>query len=161
MVIRLATTEDLDQLVGLWMELMEHHQHWHPVLELSAGARRAARHELHYRLLEPYTRIFVCDAGQRRLLGMIVTRYYGSSTTNRLWRCGYIAETVVCTSHRGQGIGRRLAAVACQWLRSLGLDYIELQVVPRNETARQFWQSQGFQPLTQQMVLLLNREPAE
>jgi len=158
MVFRLATTNDLDQLVDLWMELMRHHQPWHPLLELSVGAGRIARHELRTRLLEPYTRIFVCDGGRRRLLGMIVTRYYGSSPTNRLWRCGYIAETVVRESHRGQGIGRRLARVAGQWLRSLGLDYLELQVVPRNEAAVRFWEAQGFTPFTQQMVRLLKDE---
>ena len=156
MVIRLATTKDLNQLVELWMELMQHHQDWHPLLELSAAAPRIARHELRGRLLDPYTRIFVCDAGRRRLLGMIVTRYYSNSSANRLWRCGYIAETVVRNGHRSRGIGKRLAGTARQWLHAVGLDYLELQVVPQNVAALEFWKAQGFAPFTQQMVRLVN-----
>ena len=155
MVIRIAVRKDLDQLAGLWMELMESHQHLHPLFGLAPGARRKAHQELDYRMRDPYTRIFVADAGRGELAGMIITRYYGNASYNRLWRCGYIAETIVRRGDRGCGIGTRLAETACNWLKAIGLDYIELQVVPENETALRFWENRGFAEFTRQMAVLL------
>ena len=155
MVIRLAVKRDLHQLVDLWVELMEFHQDYHPFFELAPGARRKARHELACRMIDPNTRIFVCDIDRGELAGMIITRHYGSSSYNTYRRCGYIAETVVRGKYRRRGIGRRLAKTACDWLTAIGADHLELQVVPVNEAAVRFWEQLGFSGVTRQMVRIL------
>ena len=148
MIVRIALNADLDQMVDLWMELMEHHAPLHRLFELHPNARRIARHELAYRMRAPEARFFVCETDSGKLAGMIATHYYASSPTNVYYQRGYIAETVVGRAYRGQGIGERLVSVARQWLTALGVDYIELQVSPANERGLAFWKGQGFEELT-------------
>lgn len=158
MIIRIALKSDLNQMVDLWMELMEQHAPLNRLFELHPNARRIARHELAYRMRSPETRIFVCQTDSGKLAGMIATHYYASSPTNLYYRRGYIAETVVGRAYRGQGIGERLVSVARQWLTALGVDYIELQVSPANERGLAFWKGQGFEELTYHLALGLTEE---
>lgn len=153
MTVRIATREDIDQLVELWLELMEYHAPMNPLFELTPDAGEIARAELLYRLQLPRVRIFVAESKDKKLEGMIITHYYYSSPTNTYCRRGYIAETVVRRTSRGRGVGNQLFAAARQWLFSLKVDFIELQVVPGNDLGMQFWKDQGFEILTCQMVL--------
>lgn len=152
MIIRIATKEDLPEMVSLWLELMKYHAPMHPAFELNVNAQRYARYELTVRLREPTTRFFVCDTGKKQLAGMIATHYqYTSPSQELLWR-GYIAETIVRQGYRGQGIGERLVRMARDWLLGMGVDFIELQVAPANERGVAFWKRQGFEVITHHMA---------
>jgi ribosomal protein S18 acetylase RimI-like enzyme len=154
--IRLAHEEDLEGVVDLWMELMEYHATYHPLLQLAEDARLLARQELSKRLKNPYARFFVIVTENQQLLGMMATSYTIHSRTNRRYKTGYIAETIIRETYRGQGLGSRLAEVAKDWFRVLQVDYLEVQVVPYNEGALRFWRGQGFEAITCQMVMTMS-----
>lgn len=161
MTIRLATERDLDQMAELWEELMQYHAPMHDVFKLTPGARRIARRELAERLRRPATRFLVADLGKGRLAGMIATSYFNSSPTQLQSYQGYIGETVVRQSHRGLGIGERLVSAARQWLKGLGVDFIELQVSPDNPRGVKFWEEMGFSVLTYHMTSTVKQKKEE
>jgi ribosomal protein S18 acetylase RimI-like enzyme len=47
---------------------------------------------------------------------------------------------------QGAGVGRRLLAAACESIRDFGHDRARLWVLEGNDTARSFYQRQGWQP---------------
>ncbi len=151
--IRLAIREDLPQLTALWEELMGMHAGLHQAFALAPNALRLARQSLGARLRDPHTRIFTYDK-EGKLHGMLIAHYESSQSFHRLQRRGYIAETIVRAPHRGTGIGKRLVNAACDWLYAMGADYVELQVAPANLSALDFWEGQGFGPLTLHMARL-------
>lgn len=154
MIIREATSHDLDELYRLWCELMEIHQAYHPVFGYHRAAQTELRRLLRDRLYESYTRIFVVEKSGG-LAGLLVATYQIGSRGMHFHRRGYIAETIVEEAHRRQGMGRALFNSAKAWLAVQGADHLELQVAIANPAAQQFWTAQGFTVTTQHMTLPL------
>jgi len=57
---------------------------------------------------------------------------------------GWLYSLAVAASHRRQGIGSRLAAVAEEALTKKGCVKINLQILPGNESVAAFYESLGF-----------------
>lgn len=60
---------------------------------------------------------------------------------------GYIAGAFVKPSARRSHIGRALVNAAEHWVQQQGLTHSELQVLHANLSARQFWESLGYEPV--------------
>lgn len=60
---------------------------------------------------------------------------------------GYIAGAFVKPQARRSHLGQALVNAAEHWLQQQGLPHSELQVLYTNTTARQFWESLGYEPL--------------
>jgi ribosomal protein S18 acetylase RimI-like enzyme len=153
-MIREADPDDIDEVYELWRELLDYHQSHHPVFRYKPTSEQALKKELLTRLKDKDTRIFSYIA-EDEWQGMIVASLKQSAPGFKLSRKGYIAETVVRSSYRGSGIGKELFEAAKNWLTDNGADHIELQVSVKNAAATRFWQSQGFIPSTQHMVLVV------
>jgi ribosomal protein S18 acetylase RimI-like enzyme len=151
-MIREAEADDIDEVYELWRELLDFHQSHHPVFRYKSTREQVLKKELLNRLKDKDTRIFGYIA-EDEWRGMIVTNLKQSAPGFKFSRKGYIAETVVKSSYRGTGIGKELFEAAKNWLTDNGADHIELQVSVKNLAAMRFWQSQGFIPSTQHMVL--------
>jgi GNAT superfamily N-acetyltransferase len=52
---------------------------------------------------------------------------------------------LVTSKHRRKGIGTKLLQEALEWFKSLGLERIELSIVPANIESSSFWKKHGFQ----------------
>jgi N-acetylglutamate synthase len=63
-------------------------------------------------------------------------------------RRGYLQHLAVLPSHRGRGIGRRLAECAIAALAGAGIDKCHLMVVSGNQSATAFWRHLGWLPRT-------------
>ncbi|WP_018478493.1 GNAT family N-acetyltransferase [Pontibacter roseus] len=149
-----AQPEDIDEVYGLWRILLDHHQHLHPVFRYRPGSEQVLKSELLTRLKEKNTKVFVYQL-QDEWVGMIFASLRNASAGFLLANKGYIAETVIKEEHRGSGIGKELFEAASKWLLDKGADHIELQVAVNNPQAIGFWESLGFTPSTQHMVLRL------
>jgi ribosomal protein S18 acetylase RimI-like enzyme len=160
MTIRLATPADIDPLFQLWCQLMDQHEAYHPVFGYRPAAAFRLKQALRERLKEPHTRVFVADGGAGSVVGLLLATFQTGSSGMHYFRRGYIAETIVEESCRGQGIGRALVAAARAWLISEGADHLELQVAVQNLAALRFWQAQGFGVTTQHLMLPLQPPPA-
>jgi len=149
--ISVASEKDLDMLLPVWYELMDYHKPYHKVFHLHKSALHSVKEELRKRLNDPQTRIFIALT-KDEIVGMLICRHSYSNSTIENGKKGYIAETIVCKSFRGKGIGKQLFDTAKQWLIAQQVTYIELQVVIANEQAVEFWQEMGFRPLTYHMM---------
>jgi ribosomal protein S18 acetylase RimI-like enzyme len=62
---------------------------------------------------------------------------------------GRLARVAVEPDSRGRGYGRQLVAAALERARSLGFDWVELNVAPDNERAVRLYASLGFEEIAQ------------
>ncbi|SNR39550.1 MULTISPECIES: GNAT family N-acetyltransferase [Hymenobacter] len=160
MTIRVASHQDIDELYGLWRELMDEHQAYHPVFGYHPAAEFQLKRMLRHRVAEKNTRVFVAQ-GRYRILGLLVASYQMGNPGMHFFRRGYIAETVVRQAYRRHGLGRALFQAALAWLSSQGADHLELQVAAANPAALHFWESLGFTPTTVHLMRPLSTPGTE
>jgi ribosomal protein S18 acetylase RimI-like enzyme len=151
MVILQASIDDLNGLSVLWLELMENHKDYNPVFRMRDDQQDAITNHLTALINSPNTKIFIAKRDVV-IIGMLVSSITFINLPFELHKKGYIAETIVTASFRGQGIGHDLYSAAELWLQDQGADHIVLQVSVANEKALQFWQGSGFLPLTYAMT---------
>jgi ribosomal protein S18 acetylase RimI-like enzyme len=156
-VIVEALPEDIDDIYSLWRILLDYHQGHHPVFRYKPGSDNTLKTELLIRLKEKNTKVFVYQK-EDEWVGMIIASLKNASAGFKFSNKGYIAETVIKEEYRGTGIGKELFEAARKWLSDRGADHIELQVSVHNPSGLSFWESLGFTPSTQHMVLSL-QEP--
>lgn len=150
-----AEADDIDEIYELWRDLLDSHQPYHPVFRYKLTSEQVLKQELLTRLKEKDSRIFGYvqeDAWQ----GMIVANLKKAAPGFKLESKGYIGETIVKEQYRGTGVGNKLFEAAKKWLTDKGADHIELQVSVKNKAAIRFWETRGFTPSTQHMVLDLS-----
>ena len=71
-------------------------------------------------------------------------------------RRGYIYHTCVLPEYRGKGVGTRLVNLACNALKSEGLNKCALVCFTSNETGNGFWKSQNWELRTDLNYFNLN-----
>lgn len=149
--IRTAGNNDLDQLVDLWLQLMDYHKDQARVFKINPGNQRPGISKiLKTKLENKSTRIFVALV-KSEMAGFIICSYNQGSPAFELNRKGYIAETLVSENYRGLEIGSQLYETAENWLIANKVDHIQLQVSMLNSRGKKFWNNQGFEAVTQVM----------
>lgn len=151
-----AQPDDIDELYELWRLLLDMQQAYHVVFRYKPGSDQALKAELLSRLKDKSTRVFVYQEGEV-WAGMLLASLRPGSAGFKLANKGYIGETVVRDEFRGKGIGKELFESAKKWLSDQGADHLELQVSMHNPRGIHFWESLGFTPSTQHMVLPLQQ----
>lgn len=147
-----AEADDIDEVYELWRVLLDFHQPHHPVFRYKPNSDQVLKKELLTRLKDKDTRIFGY-VQKDEWQGMIVATLKQAAPGFKFSNKGYIAETIVQEQYRGTGIGNVLVEAAKKWLTDKGADHIELQVSVKNKAAIRFWETQGFSPSTQHMIL--------
>lgn len=59
-------------------------------------------------------------------------------------KCGVITELVVSKNIRGKGIGKKLMQVMEKYFKSIGCEYISIEVFAYNKNAIRFYESEGY-----------------
>ncbi len=66
-----------------------------------------------------------------------------------IYKCpkkGLIAELIVSNKHRKRGTGKALISACENYLKSIGCEYIQLDVFAYNENAEKFYDHLGYEP---------------
>jgi len=71
---------------------------------------------------------------------------------------GKMTELFVKQELRGRGIAEKLYTKAEEWYKSLGISFIELDVLEQNSTARKFWEKQGFTNMSRLMYKIIDND---
>ena len=134
--IRQYRPSDLEPCRGLWVELTE----WHRELycDPSIGGDDPGRYFDEHLARAGSHRIWVAeDAGE--ILGFTGLLLEGQEAE--------VEPIVVRSEHRGKGIGRALVNRAVKEAGNLGVRYLNVKPVARNEKAISFFHASGFQIL--------------
>jgi len=121
---RPMTIDDYDATIALWSESEG--------VRLRDADSRAGIEK--YLRRNPGLSFVAEEEGQ--LVGTIMAGHDGKR--------GYVQHLSVADSHRRKGIATQLVSLCLEALKQEGILKSHLMILPENETAKQFWASQGW-----------------
>jgi GNAT superfamily N-acetyltransferase len=153
--VRPASRRDLDRVVELWTAISDHHASIDPLFRLRPGAAGEIRKLLAAQLERDDTAIFVWesptgagrDAGPAVLGGLCSVRIDRAPAIGGEVERAEITDLGVIESFRRRGIGRSLVEAASGWVRSRGVERVEVRVATRNPEGQAFWRALGYEDL--------------
>ena len=143
-MIRLANHEDAQCIGDMWLEMVEYHHLFDPLM-FRANADGAAQYarRIEQQLLSRQARVLVADIDGVPIgyaSGMI------ADITTEMFqplRSGLLSDLYVRPSHRQRGIGRELVERMMIWFRSQDIRHYEWHVSAHNRQAIAFWRALG------------------
>jgi ribosomal protein S18 acetylase RimI-like enzyme len=148
-VIRDLPVADIDQLEGLWQELLAHHLAAAPHLAAIGAARdpldswRVRRAQYLGWLAVPQAVVLVAQDADR-LLGYAMIRVVDAAGSWQFGdRIGMLETLVIAGSARGAGVGRVLLDAARERLDEWGARNMTISVIAGNEGALRFYRREG------------------
>jgi ribosomal protein S18 acetylase RimI-like enzyme len=143
--VRHADSSDLDDIVRLWIELMEYHARLDPRFAIRDRAAASFRDFAGRLIAGPDSTVFcACVGGE--IVGYVSVAIQQAAPVLTFERFGMIQDEVVAPEHRRSGVGTKLFEAARRWCRRRGVRIIQLMVAPQNSAAVGFWKKMGFQP---------------
>jgi len=158
-IVRLANSSDIQEIIQLWLELMETHERINAFFKMSEDAESRF-----YRYLqsciepsdEKMNQVFVLVAQtkaqqNRKIIGYIMGNISTYPPVFEVQQYGDISDICVSSDFREQGIGRLLVNKAKKWYKDRGIQRIHIMAASGNPIALIFWKKMGFEPIMQQM----------
>lgn len=140
MEVNVAETDDVDQLVDLWVSLAEgQREHGSHLLSEANSVRireSIVRHVVSDSLL-------IADTGE--VAGFVMFSAESGGYEQDCTR-GVIENLYVRPPYRDGGIGAALLETAEELLHADGADAVALEVMAANEDARRFYRRHGYRP---------------
>lgn len=149
--IREASESDLHAVYKLWLDLMDFHKGQHAVFDINSDAEDLLLAMLKEKFASPETKLFIAVKAEKAI-GLIICRFQIASKVFRLYRKGYIGETMVAQEFQAIGVGEALYRSAEAYFVEKNADHIELQVSVKNPKAMTFWEKRGFEVSTNHMI---------
>ena len=155
MDIRLAETRDIPGMIRLLRQVGGVHHDIRPDI-FRSGAQKYTAQELELLLQDSDRPIFVCD-DEGEVAGYCfcqIRRYDGEGVSTRRTEV-YIDDLCVDETRRGRHIGKLLYDHAVSFARSLGCQFLTLNVWCGNDSAMKFYKKMGMIPrnITMEMNL--------
>ena len=141
--LRRARAEDVDGLVGLWVDVTAHHAALDPLFTLRPRSRPVIERLIRSQLRDPDAAIFAVDVDDE-LAGFCCVRIDRAPPILVETRRAEITDLGVRVVSRRRGLGRTLAEAAVDWTLERGIDRIEVRVAANNVEGQAFWRALGF-----------------
>ncbi|MBV69748.1 MAG: hypothetical protein CMH52_00235 [Myxococcales bacterium] len=145
--IRAARLIDLDQVVVLWGQLMEHHRSLEPRLYDTETHSPATWRAWVRRKLDESDSVIRVVERDGTVVGYILGSIGQRAPVYVVRTVGMIFDLVVDSDHRGQGLGRALVDDLTHEFNRRGITDIQVNYDPNNQEASYFWQALGFKTL--------------
>ncbi|MEP6757414.1 MAG: GNAT family N-acetyltransferase [Chthonomonadales bacterium] len=142
-VIRVAQRRDLDQVVALWIEMMEFHGEFDERFSLKPGYRRETERHLVESMKSRGSRVFVAEE-DGKIIGYVLGGVYQRRPVYPPGTYGFISDMSVSSCQRRSGVGRALAQSMLDWFKKEGVTSVELLTLNANPISNAFWESMGF-----------------
>jgi ribosomal protein S18 acetylase RimI-like enzyme len=141
--IEIAQKKHLPQILALWQELMDYHAQFDPLFETRQDGAKNWEQYLRGMMQMREARVFIAiEEGQ--VIGYSPCRVASHPPVIKQGHYGLIMDMAVKQGHQRRGVGTMMLEAICDWVQSMGLDRIELQVVPDNNLGYSFWKKHGF-----------------
>lgn len=155
MEIRFAMGKDIPGMIELLYQVGQVHHVIRPDI-FRSGALKYGAAELEEILADASRPIFVGVQGDQ-VLGYCFCklRSYEGSTVCTDRKELYIDDLCVEENCRGQHVGKQLYDHTCAWAKSIGCNYITLNVWCGNDSAMAFYEKRGLKPRSIMMEMPL------
>ena len=146
MEIRFAMEKDIPGMLRLLHQVGQVHHEIRPDL-FRSGAIKYTREELKRILTDESCPILV-GAEEDRVLGYCFCqiRQYRNSTVLTDRKELYIDDLCVDESCRGRHVGKQVYDHTCAWAKSIGCNFVTLNVWCGNDSAMAFYEKRGLKP---------------
>lgn len=141
--IRPAVLSDLDEIVALWMEMMQEHEQFDSRVRLAGNADEAYENYARYYVLRADADVLVAE-NKQEVIGFCLAYCARNLPMFRPGQYGFLSDVAVASAWRGKGVGTALVEETKQRFRRHGVRHIQLQVYHHNTAAREFWRKAGF-----------------
>jgi ribosomal protein S18 acetylase RimI-like enzyme len=159
-IVRRATTSDLDTVVALRIALLREYGD-HPIYgRLRPDAEQRARLVFGSQLEASNEVILIAEEGHQAL-GLLRCVESIASPLLIPDRYCYVSSAYVLPAHRRRGVLRALLARAMDWCRERGLTEMRLHNVGSSASSAAAWDSMGFQIVEQVRVRAIEARPTE
>ncbi len=156
MRVRTATLRDCDVLCALFDELDELHRQARPDMFQSFGKPARTQLQVARWLSETGSTILVAENEEGVIVGLAVllTRPPSPFAGAVPRKVIELDNIVVRADQRNNKIGRRLLAACVEWARDRKATHVEVAVHAFNRDARRFYESFGFQPSIDRLMMV-------
>ena len=145
-IVRRATKADLPALIRLDVLQTDYHAKLDPkALKTGRELRSVFRKFFLKQLARRNGRTFVA-LDSKGVIGFLICEIQKMKIVYRFPKVGFISTVYVDKNARHSGTGTALLEEAVRWLKSKGMNRLELGVMCNNEIGMQFWEKQGFRP---------------
>jgi ribosomal protein S18 acetylase RimI-like enzyme len=134
---------DVEQIVDLWLGLMNHVNPVDGFYRISPDARKRYQSYLHRVFTDRDYAVFVAEADDG-LVGFAMGRINKTPSVVVPETVGYIENIFVREERRASGIGKALCKKLLEWFKKRGIGHVELFYQIENKQAVTFWQKMGF-----------------
>lgn len=144
-VIRRASEQDLEAIVGLLVRNKRLNEEFDPMLTVADEVEEVARKYVSDALRDQNSLLLVCEVGGK------VVGFLKADVIDRLFyeprREGVIREFYLLPEFRRRGIGRTMVERAFEELRSMGAGIITAEFPSQHKIAVSFYEDLGFRPI--------------
>lgn len=144
-LIRKAATTDKDQVLGLWMLLMEEQSAIDARFTISGDAHIRWKNDYSDWIYSEEYRILVAES-EGRLVGFASAQLWSPPPIHQASMEVYLNEIFCAEAYRNRGLGSKLLEGMEMWCRELGVGRLRFGVLSRNERAADFWRRHGAEP---------------
>jgi len=145
--IRKAKIEDIDNLIILWIKLMEYHKEKKIYFLLSADWKEQKRNELEWIVKSDLTVVYIVEEGNK-LIGYIRGTIHKLPLLYDTKYEGSIEEIFILPEYRRKGYATKLFQSLVKDFNKRELEYININVDIENETGKKFWDALGFNTIS-------------
>jgi len=141
--IETAQKKHLPQILALWQELMDYHTQFDPLFETRQDGAKNWEQYLRGLMQMREARVFIAIK-EGQVIGYSPCRVASHPPVVKQGHYGLIMDMAVKQGQQRRGVGTMMLEAIYDWVQSMGLDRIELQVVPDNNLGYSFWKKHGF-----------------
>jgi GNAT superfamily N-acetyltransferase len=152
--VRQASLRDYEELCALFDQLDEIHRQARPDMFQPFPPPARTREQIAHWLAQPESTVLVAQSEEGVVgLAVLLTRTPSGFAGAVPRKVIELDNLVVRADQRGRKVGRRLLAAAVEWSRQRRATHVEVAVHDFNRDAKRFYESFGFSPSVDRLVL--------
>jgi ribosomal protein S18 acetylase RimI-like enzyme len=137
----------------LWWEFIRFHGNidsWFTPLE---GSIPGFQEYLVERFMQSENGLVLVALDNGKVVGYSLSEVRAPSPGLKQEKWGYIDQMAITASYRGKGVGQKILVEIFAWLKSKGVNRVELEVTAQNAIGYAFWRKHGFQDYMHRLYL--------
>jgi len=148
-----AEEHHVSDIGRLWWEFIQFHEEIDTWFTPREGSIPGFQKHLVDRFMRPENGLVLVALDNRKVVGYSLSEVREPSPGMKQQRWGYIDQLAVTAGYRRKGVGQKMFVEILAWLKSKGVNRVELEVTAQNAIGYAFWRKHGFQDYMHRLYL--------